>query len=71
LAGDAPRIPYGEMVNACILARLLAWSKGGVHGPRSHLIWEAGNVCILRGRLFPPPLEVPSHNDEEMWEGMG
>ena len=71
LAGDAPRIPYGEMVDAGLLARLVAWSKGWARGSRPPLIWEEGDVCILRGRMFPPPLEVPSQDDERTWEGVG
>jgi hypothetical protein len=27
-------------------------------------------VCIIRGRLFPPPFEIPSQNDESVWEGV-
>ena len=71
LAGDAPRVPYGEMVNASLLARLVAWSKGGARGPRPPLVWEESDVCVLRGRLFLPPLEIPSQGDERMWKGVG
>jgi hypothetical protein len=39
-------------------------------GPRPRFVWEASNVCIFRGRLPRSPLEVPSQDDEGMWEGV-
>jgi hypothetical protein len=56
LARNALGVPYGEVVNTRRLARLLARSEGGEHGPRSPFVWEGRDVYVLRGRVFPAPL---------------
>ena len=70
LTGYAPTIPYGEKINAGLMAWLLAGSEGGVCGPRPPFVWKESNVCIFRGRLSPSSLEVSSEDDDGMWEGM-
>ena len=67
---DASRIPYDEMIDAGLMAWLLAWSVGGVCGPRPPFVREVSDVCIFRGRLSPSPLEIPSQNNEGVWEGV-
>ncbi len=71
LSNQLLRIPFGEVIYARGMRRLLSRHECRGAGSLPSFEWERLDMVILLRTALLVPLEVPSYDDEVMWEHFG